>query len=107
MFLAAFGLGWFGEFASHRLLDSIEAVIDGIIVLESNGDQNAFGLPARCEQPILAKQGVLPTKTAVDRQLVIGSVLLGIGWGLVGLCPGPALENLAILSPRVQSLFST
>jgi uncharacterized membrane protein YedE/YeeE len=32
---------------------------------------------------------------------VIGSLLFGIGWGLVGLCPGPALENLAILSPRV------
>jgi uncharacterized membrane protein YedE/YeeE len=28
-------------------------------------------------------------------------MLFGIGWGLVGLCPGPALENLATLSPRV------
>ena len=37
----------------------------------------------------------------IDRPLVIGSVLFGIGWGLVGLCPGPALENLATLSPRV------
>jgi hypothetical protein len=33
--------------------------------------------------------------------LVIGSALFGAGWGLVGLCPGPALENLATLSPRV------
>jgi uncharacterized protein len=37
----------------------------------------------------------------IDRPLVIGSALFGIGWGLVGLCPGPALENLATLSPRV------
>ena len=37
----------------------------------------------------------------IDRPLVIGSVLFGAGWGLVGLCPGPALENLATLSPRV------
>jgi uncharacterized membrane protein YedE/YeeE len=43
----------------------------------------------------------LPTKTRADRQLMIGSMLFGIGWGLVGLCPGPALENLATLSPRV------
>jgi uncharacterized membrane protein YedE/YeeE len=37
----------------------------------------------------------------LDRSLVVGSALFGIGWGLVGLCPGPALENLATLSPLV------
>ena len=36
----------------------------------------------------------------IDRPLVGGSAV-GIGWGLVGLRPGPALENLATLSPRV------
>jgi uncharacterized membrane protein YedE/YeeE len=60
-----------------------------------------FGLAKRRERPILATQSFLPTKTAIDRPLVIGSALFGIGWGLVGLCPGPALENLATLSPRV------
>jgi len=60
-----------------------------------------FGLAKRRERPIFAKQSILPTKAAVDRQLVIGSMLFGTGWGLVGLCPGPALENLATLSPRV------
>jgi uncharacterized membrane protein YedE/YeeE len=45
---------------------------------------------------------VWPTKTDIDRPLVIGAALFGIGWGLVGLCPGPALENLATLSPRVM-----
>src|SRR6516165_7854158 len=60
-----------------------------------------FGLARRRERPILAKLSNLPTKTAVDRQLVIGSMLFGIGWGLVGLCPGPALENLASLPPHV------
>jgi uncharacterized membrane protein YedE/YeeE len=37
----------------------------------------------------------------IDQPLVLGSVLFGLGWGLVGLCPGPAIENLATLSPRV------
>lgn len=60
-----------------------------------------FMLAKRREQPILATQCVWPTETGIDRPLVIGSALFGIGWGLVGLCPGPALENLATLSPRV------
>ncbi len=58
-----------------------------------------FALAKRRERPVLARQSAWPTKTDIDRPLVIGSALFGIGWGLVGLCPGPALENLATLSP--------
>lgn len=60
-----------------------------------------FALARRGQKPILAPQQLWPAKAAIDRKLVIGAVLFGIGWGLVGLCPGPALENLATLSPRV------
>jgi uncharacterized protein len=52
-------------------------------------------------RPVLAAQHLWPNRTDIDRPLVVGSVLFGIGWGLAGLCPGPALENLASLSPRV------
>lgn len=40
--------------------------------------------------------GSFPTPPApeLDRQLVIGSVMFGMGWGLVGLCPGPAIASL-------------
>ena len=38
------------------------------------------------------------------RFLEIGAATFGVGWGLVGLCPGPALENLATLSPRYPGL---
>ena len=52
-------------------------------------------------RPVIAARHFWPQRTDIDRSLVIGSVLFGIGWGLVGLCPGPALENLSSLSPRV------
>ena len=51
--------------------------------------------------PVLAPKSLWPSRTEIDPPLVIGAMLFGIGWGLVGLCPGPALENLATLSPRV------
>jgi len=51
--------------------------------------------------PLLARDYFWPTKTGIDAPLVIGAALFGIGWGLVGLCPGPALESLATLSPGV------
>jgi uncharacterized membrane protein YedE/YeeE len=57
-----------------------------------------FILAKRYARPILAPQSFWPTKMDLDRPLVIGSALFGIGWGLVGLCPGPALESLATLS---------
>lgn len=56
---------------------------------------------ARRRPPLFAAQNQWPTPTAIDRSLLAGSALFGIGWGLVGLCPGPAIENLATLSPPV------
>lgn len=56
---------------------------------------------ARRRAPLFASQARWPTATAIDRPLFVGAALFGIGWGLVGLCPGPAIENLATLSPGV------
>jgi uncharacterized membrane protein YedE/YeeE len=46
---------------------------------------------------LLAPQSPLSLKHAIDGPLIVGSTLFGLGWGLVGLCPGPAIENLATL----------
>src|SRR3977135_4009225 len=45
-----------------------------------------------------AKQYFWPSKSEIDLPLLTGAALFGVGWGLVGLCPGPALESLATLS---------
>lgn len=42
-----------------------------------------------------------PTKRSVDAGLIAGAVLFGIGWGLVGLCPGPAVAAITIAGPSV------
>jgi uncharacterized protein len=60
-----------------------------------------FAIVKRRERPLLAAQSLWPTRTDIDRPLIIGSGLFGVGWGLAGLCPGPALANLATLSARV------
>ena len=60
-----------------------------------------FVLARRHARPVFAEECSWPTRTGLDQQLVVGSAMFGIGWGLVGLCPGPALESLATLSPDV------
>jgi uncharacterized membrane protein YedE/YeeE len=54
-----------------------------------------FALARRRGTPVLAAESLWPTRRDVDAPLVMGATLFGIGWGLVGLCPGPALVNLA------------
>ena len=45
----------------------------------------------------------MPTLKSVDKNLIIGSAMFGIGWGMVGFCPGPAISSLALLN--TYSLF--
>jgi uncharacterized protein len=49
--------------------------------------------------PLFDTQFHLPSARVIDRPLVIGSTLFGIGWGLGGLCPGPALSALPLMTP--------
>ena len=46
-------------------------------------------------KPLLSERFRLPTRNDIDVRLLAGSALFGIGWGLVGLCPGPAIASLA------------
>ncbi|MDC0572971.1 YeeE/YedE family protein [Luminiphilus sp.] len=44
--------------------------------------------------PLLASAFNVPNRNTIDRRLIIGSAIFGIGWGLSGFCPGPALLSL-------------
>lgn len=54
-----------------------------------------FRLILRRGRPLLADAFQLPTLRAVDRPLVLGAGMFGVGWGLAGYCPGPALVGAA------------
>ncbi len=72
-------------------------VMAGAIAVAAPG----LALAHRRTRPILTPASAWPTRSDIDRPLIAGAVLFGIGWGLVGLCPGPAIANLAAFSPRV------
>jgi len=45
--------------------------------------------------PVLEQELQLPTNTTLDRKLLVGAAIFGIGWGLAGFCPGPAIVGLS------------
>jgi uncharacterized membrane protein YedE/YeeE len=55
----------------------------------------ALRLILKRESPVLADDFELPTKKDLDARLLGGSALFGVGWGLSGFCPGPAVTALA------------
>ena len=76
---------------------SLAVVMGTALVVASGG----YALARRRGTPLLASESRWPTARDIDGRLVFGSVLFGLGWGLVGLCPGPAIEALVSLSPAV------
>ena len=58
-----------------------------------------YRLVWRRSAPVLESAFDLPTGTQVDRPLILGAALFGIGWGIGGFCPGPAWTALPLLAP--------
>jgi uncharacterized protein len=55
----------------------------------------------RLTKPLADARFELPATTKLDTKLAVGAVLFGMGWGLSGLCPGPAAANLGLVPLQV------
>jgi len=69
-------------------------VMAGAVAVASIG----FALARRRAAPLFAAKFSWPERRDIDAPLIAGATIFGVGWGLVGICPGPALVNLAGLS---------
>ncbi|MFG1426920.1 DUF6691 family protein [Roseixanthobacter glucoisosaccharinicivorans] len=77
---------------------SLIFVLGAGVVVAFIGYRIAFAI----NKPLLDSQLHLPTKTRIDSPLIIGSAIFGVGWGLAGFCPGPAIASLSLgLLPAV------
>ena len=69
---------------------SLALVMAGAVVVGAA----AFALAGRRASTVLGAPMALPTTRVIDARLVLGSLAFGVGWGLAGFCPGPALVAL-------------
>jgi uncharacterized membrane protein YedE/YeeE len=74
---------------------SLAFVMAGAIAVTSCG----YLLVRKLGSPVFEPQFQFPTRRDIDAQLLSGAALFGIGWGLGGLCPGPALTALPLAAP--------
>ena len=74
---------------------SLAFVMGGALVTTFIG----YRLAQMRDKPFVMPRFELPQKHDLDRTLVVGSALFGIGWGLGGYCPGPAWTALPLLAP--------
>jgi len=57
------------------------------------------------KRPLFAERFAWPEKVHIDAPLVVGAILFGVGWGLAGYCPGPAIVSAASLAPTTLAFF--
>lgn len=97
----ALGLGLSGMVDPSRVLAFLDItgawepdlmfVLGGAVAVYALGAREVLSWP----RPWDGLRFQLPTRRSLDRRLLVGAALFGVGWGLTGLCPGPALVDLA------------
>ncbi len=60
-----------------------------------------FFLKKKYQKPWFESEFYLPSKSTIDKKLIIGSFIFGLGWAISGFCPGPAVAGVFRLQPEV------
>lgn len=102
--LFAIGLGISGMIHPDRVVGFLDVfgnwnpsllfVMLGALIVHAT----LYRLIMRRPTPLLAAKFQIPTRTDIDRKLIVGAILFGSGWGLAGFCPAPAITSLASLN---------
>ncbi|MDW5317475.1 YeeE/YedE family protein [Rhizobium sp. PL01] len=71
---------------------SLAFVLGGAVLVASVGVRIMY----RMKRPVLDDSFHIPSSSKIDTPLIMGSALFGIGWGLGGFCPGPAIASLSV-----------
>ena len=101
-FLLSFGISYAGMINPNKILAFLDVAgnWDPTLLFVLGGAVGVtlitFRFVLRLPKPIFNPKFMLPTLTKADRPLIIGQILFGIGWGLIGYCPGPVLSSLAL-----------
>jgi len=77
-------------------------VMAGAVITTAIG----YRVALRLSRPLLAEAFQLPTSRRADVRLVGGAAVFGIGWGIAGYCPGPALASLGATNPSLLVLVA-
>lgn len=81
---------------------SLAFVMAGAVAVSAVG----YRVARRRGRPVLASRLDLPTRRSIDLRLIAGAAVFGLGWGLVGLCPGPALTLLTVLPAQAATFVA-
>ena len=71
---------------------SLAFVMIGALIISTP----VFHLFKKNDKPLFSSSFSIPTNKEIDKKLIIGAVFFGSGWGLIGLCPGPAITSIAL-----------
>jgi uncharacterized membrane protein YedE/YeeE len=99
--LFSLGLGYSGMTQTHVVKGFLDVFghwnmnLLGVMMAAIGIHSTVFIFVKKRKSPLLDVQFYLPMKKAIDKKLLLGAALFGMGWGWSGICPGPAIVSLA------------